>query len=43
MRTKEFEAIGVPRHYPTLMCREGLLKKVGYGAYQLAETLILER
>lgn len=37
-RTKDFEAIGVPRHYLTRMCEEGLLEKIGWGVYRTAIT-----
>ncbi|WP_275541974.1 type IV toxin-antitoxin system AbiEi family antitoxin domain-containing protein [Sphingopyxis lindanitolerans] len=36
VRTKDLEAIGVPRQYPPMMCREGLLVRVGYGVYRAA-------
>ncbi|WP_235535711.1 type IV toxin-antitoxin system AbiEi family antitoxin domain-containing protein [Sphingopyxis sp. Root1497] len=38
MRTKEFEEIGVPRHYPRMMCKEGLLVQVGHGVYRAASS-----
>lgn len=31
VRTYDFTAIGIPRHYLTWICEEGLLEKVGYG------------
>ncbi|WP_326490200.1 type IV toxin-antitoxin system AbiEi family antitoxin domain-containing protein [Sphingopyxis sp. NFH-91] len=37
VRTKDFEAIGVPRHYMALMCEEGILERVGFGLYRLAQ------
>nr|WP_283418775.1 type IV toxin-antitoxin system AbiEi family antitoxin domain-containing protein [Sphingopyxis sp. Geo48] len=36
VRTKDLEAVGVPRQYPPMMCREGLLIRVGYGVYRAA-------
>ena len=36
VRTADFTAIGIPRHYLTWMCEEGLLVKVGYGVYRAA-------
>ncbi|HJS12858.1 type IV toxin-antitoxin system AbiEi family antitoxin domain-containing protein [Sphingopyxis sp.] len=36
VRTKDLEVIGVPRQYPPMMCREGLLVRVGYGVYRAA-------
>lgn len=36
VRTKDMEAVGVPRQYPPMMCREGLLIRVGYGVYRAA-------
>lgn len=36
VRTKDLEAVGVPRQYPLMMCREGLLIRVGYGVYRAA-------
>lgn len=39
VRTKEFEAIGVPRQYMTMMCEEGILERVGFGLYRLAQKL----
>lgn len=36
VRTKDLEAIGVPRQYPPMMCREGLLIRIGYGVYRAA-------
>ncbi|WP_085737009.1 type IV toxin-antitoxin system AbiEi family antitoxin domain-containing protein [Rhizobium sp. CIAT894] len=37
VRTCDFTAIGIPRHYLTWMCEEGLLVKVGYGVYRAAD------
>jgi hypothetical protein len=37
VRTRDFEAIGVPRQYPRMMCKEGLLKQVAFGTYCLAD------
>lgn len=37
VRTKDFEAIGVPRQYMTMMCEEGILERVGFGTYRLAK------
>ncbi|WP_245525792.1 MULTISPECIES: type IV toxin-antitoxin system AbiEi family antitoxin domain-containing protein [unclassified Mesorhizobium] len=37
MRTYDFTAIGIPRHYLARMCEEGLLVKVGYGVYRAAD------
>lgn len=37
VRTYDFTAIGIPRHYLTWMCEEGLLVKVGYGVYRVAD------
>ncbi|UCI22462.1 type IV toxin-antitoxin system AbiEi family antitoxin domain-containing protein [Mesorhizobium sp. B2-1-8] len=37
MRTRDLTNIGVPRCYLTRMCNEGLLIKVGYGAYRAAD------
>ncbi|WP_421579937.1 type IV toxin-antitoxin system AbiEi family antitoxin domain-containing protein [Shinella sp. M31] len=34
VKTRDFTAIGIPRHYLTWMCDEGLLVKVGYGVYR---------
>lgn len=31
VKTRDFTAIGIPRHYLAWMCEEGLLVKVGYG------------
>ncbi|WP_353682870.1 type IV toxin-antitoxin system AbiEi family antitoxin domain-containing protein [Mesorhizobium sp.] len=36
VRTKDLTDIGVPRHYLTRMCEEGLLMKAGYGRYRAA-------
>ena len=36
VRTKDLEAVGVPRQYPPMMCREGLLIRAGYGVYRAA-------
>lgn len=36
IRTRELEAIGIPRQYPTMMCKEGLLERVGHGIYRAA-------
>ncbi len=36
-RTRDFTAIGIPRHYLAMMCEEGLLVKVGYGVYRAAD------
>lgn len=36
VRTCDFTAIGIPRHYLAWMCEEGLLVKVGYGIYRVA-------
>ena len=36
VRTRDLTEIGVPRCYLARMCEEGLLVKVGYGAYQAA-------
>lgn len=36
VRTKDLEAIGIPRQYPPIMCNEGLLIRVGYGVYRAA-------
>jgi hypothetical protein len=36
VRTKDLEAIGVPRQYPRLMCREGFLEQVSYGLYRIS-------
>lgn len=36
VRTKDLEAIGIPRQYPPMMCKEGLLIRVGYGVYRAA-------
>ena len=30
----EFEAVGVPRHYLSKMCDEGLLERIGFGLYR---------
>lgn len=37
VRTAELTAIGIPRCYLARMCDEGLLIKVGYGAYRAAK------
>ncbi len=37
VRTCDFTALGIPRHYLTWMCEEGLLVKVGYGVYRAAD------
>jgi hypothetical protein len=37
VRTCEFTAIGIPRHYLAWMCEEGWLVKEGYGLYRAAE------
>ncbi len=37
MKTYDFTAIGIPRHYLTWMCEEGLLEKVGYGVYRAVD------
>jgi len=37
VRTCEFTAIGIPRHYLAWMCEKGLLVKVGYGRYRAAK------
>ena len=37
VRTCDFTAIGIPRHYLAWMCEEGLLVKVGYGRYRAVE------
>ena len=37
VRTCDFTAIGIPRHYLAWMCEEGLLVRVGYGRYRAAE------
>lgn len=37
VRTKDLEAIGVPRQYPRMMCKEGLLEQVGYGRYRVPD------
>lgn len=34
VRTMEFEAVGVPRHYLSKMCDEGLLERIGFGLYR---------
>lgn len=39
VRTKDLEAIGVPRQYPRMMCKEGLLEQVGYGRYRVPDPL----
>ncbi|RWO31791.1 MAG: hypothetical protein E5Y16_07980 [Mesorhizobium sp.] len=36
VRTKDLTDIGVPRHYLTRVCEEGLLMKAGYGRYRAA-------
>jgi len=37
VRTKDLEAIGVPRHCPCMMCCEGLLEQVALGVYRIAK------
>ena len=37
IRTRDLEAIGVPRHYPALMCAEGLLERIGFGLYRAVD------
>ncbi|TIO06915.1 MAG: hypothetical protein E5X88_20535 [Mesorhizobium sp.] len=37
VRTYDFTAIGIPRHYLAWMCEEGLLVKIGYGLYRAAD------
>lgn len=37
VKTCDFTAIGIPRHYLAWMCKEGLLVKVGYGVYRAAD------
>ncbi|MDI6027531.1 type IV toxin-antitoxin system AbiEi family antitoxin domain-containing protein [Corticibacterium sp. UT-5YL-CI-8] len=37
VRTRDFTAIGIPRHYLAWMCEEGWLVKEGYGLYRAAE------
>jgi len=37
VKTCDFTAIGIPRHYLAWMCEEGLLVKVGYGVYRAAD------
>ncbi|ARM88130.1 hypothetical protein RHEC894_CH01817 [Rhizobium sp. CIAT894] len=37
VKTREFTDIGIPRHYLTRMCEEGLLVKIGYGVYRAVE------
>ncbi|KGB53062.1 hypothetical protein FG91_02993 [Sphingopyxis sp. LC81] len=39
VRTKDLEAIGIPRQYPLMMCNEGLLVRVRYGVYRAATDL----
>ena len=39
VRTKDLEAIGVPRQYPRMMCEEGLLERIGHGQYRLGRTV----
>ncbi|MBQ1497044.1 MAG: type IV toxin-antitoxin system AbiEi family antitoxin domain-containing protein [Sphingomonas sp.] len=36
-RTRDFTAVGIPRHYLALMCREGLLVRIGHGVYRAAD------
>ncbi|MDH4746640.1 type IV toxin-antitoxin system AbiEi family antitoxin domain-containing protein [Sphingomonas sp. CBMAI 2297] len=36
-RTRDFTAIGIPRHYLALMCRERLLVRIGHGVYRAAD------
>lgn len=37
VRTSDFTAIGIPRHYLAWMCEEGWLVREGYGLYRAAE------
>ncbi|WP_281406443.1 MULTISPECIES: type IV toxin-antitoxin system AbiEi family antitoxin domain-containing protein [unclassified Mesorhizobium] len=37
VRTRDLTNIGIPRCYLARMCNEGLLIKVGYGAYRAAD------
>jgi hypothetical protein len=37
VRTCDFTAIGIPRHYLAWICEEGLLVKIGYGVYQAVD------
>lgn len=37
VKTRDFTAIGIPRHYLAWMCEEDLLVKVGYGVYRAAD------
>jgi hypothetical protein len=37
VKTRDFTDIGVPRCYLSRMCDEGLLVKVGYGLYRIAD------
>ncbi|WP_026227546.1 type IV toxin-antitoxin system AbiEi family antitoxin domain-containing protein [Methylobacterium sp.] len=37
VRTCDFTAIGIPRHYLAWMCEEGWLVREGYGLYRAAE------
>jgi hypothetical protein len=37
-RAMEFEAVGVPRHYLSIMCDEGTLERVSHGRYRLARS-----
>jgi len=37
VRTAELTAIGIPRCYLTPMCEEGLIVRVAYGRYRLAD------
>ncbi|MGE3872041.1 MAG: type IV toxin-antitoxin system AbiEi family antitoxin domain-containing protein [Parvibaculaceae bacterium] len=37
VRTCDFTALGIPRHYLAWMCEEGLLLKVGYGVYRAVQ------
>ena len=36
VKTCDFTAIGIPRHYLAWMCEEGLLVREGYGLYRAA-------
>jgi hypothetical protein len=37
VKTRDLTDIGVPRCYLSKMCDEGLLVKVGYGLYRIAD------
>jgi len=37
VRTKDLEASGIPRQYPRMMCREGLLEYVSFGVYGIVK------